>query len=430
MQTKLSAALVRRVTEQEPPARDTSYFDVIVPRLALRTKPPRHPGGRWASLFFVRYTAPNGSERRIKIGDPGTMTLEAARAAAKATLALADRGGDPASDKADARASWTVRQAAEAYLASPEFLRKTAKTQSCDRGTIVNHIVHRLGPTKLADLDVPAVRRLLRAVESDSRKNKRKRRLGGAGAARKMARVLSSLCTWAVGEGQLERNPLIGNLRLDGDGSRDTVLTEPEQYTALLAAMDRLVADGKLRALSRAFITVAAFTAMRRGELQALRWGQVDLAQRRITLVGTKGAKLARSGPKFETLSLPPLAAAALAAIRPTEAGDAEQVFVPRRGKLMEVNRDWQAVRTAAGLPTDLALHGLRHSVGTVAVMAGLSGPEVQKLLRHRNISTTAKYVHLADRTRLQDRAMAAMVPGDAAPEDLLPLRRPAARER
>ena len=40
-------------------------------------------------------------------------------------------------------------------------------------------------------------------------------------------------------------------------------------------------------------------------------------------------------------------------------------------------------------------------------IMAGLTTAEVQKLLRHRNISTTAKYVHLADRARLQDRAVA-----------------------
>jgi site-specific recombinase XerD len=43
--------------------------------------------------------------------------------------------------------------------------------------------------------------------------------------------------------------------------------------------------------------------------------------------------------------------------------------------------------------------------------MAGLSLPEVQRLLRHRNITTVQKYIHLADRARLQDRAMAAVAP-------------------
>jgi site-specific recombinase XerD len=41
-------------------------------------------------------------------------------------------------------------------------------------------------------------------------------------------------------------------------------------------------------------------------------------------------------------------------------------------------------------------------------VIAGLSQPEVQRLLRHRNVSVTSRYIHLAERqVRLQDRATA-----------------------
>jgi integrase len=114
-------------------------------------------------------------------------------------------------------------------------------------------------------------------------------------------------------------------------------------------------------------------------------------------------------------VSLHLFAAATLAAIRPDGAADDEQVFVPQRGARIEINRDWLRVRERAGLPADLTLHGLRHSVGTVAVIAGLSGPEMKKLLRHRSISTTTKYIYLADRLRLQDRAMDGVVPKERA---------------
>jgi integrase len=125
-------------------------------------------------------------------------------------------------------------------------------------------------------------------------------------------------------------------------------------------------------------------------------------------LRGTKGSKLAKSGPKLEHMSLPWRAAEALAAIRPEDAGPHDLVFVPMRGERMSVNYDWNRIRDAAGLPADLTLHGLRHSVGTAAVIAGLSLPEVQRLLRHRNISVTSRYIHLAERqARLQDRATA-----------------------
>lgn len=419
MQMRLTAALVRELTQEQAPTKETVIFDTVLPRFALRLKPPRpSQPERWAGWYFVRYVGPDGRERKCRVGSPATMDLDVARKAARAALRRADEGGDPAADKAAARAAWTVREAVEAYLASPDFQRKSDKTRLCDAATLTNHVVHRLANEKLNSLDVPAVKRLARAVEHDTRYNNRKRRLGGSGAARKTVRVLSAVLTWVVGEGRLAGNPIIGNLRLDGDGVRETVLTEPSQYAALLQAMDELVASGKLRLQSRAFLIVAAFTGMRRDELRKLRWDQVDLSERRITLRDTKGARLARGGVKTESVSLPPIATAALAGIRPDDAAPEERVFVPVRGDVIEINRTWTLVRSAAGLPADLALHGLRHSVGTVAIMAGMSLPEVQRLLRHRSVGTTSRYVHLADRARLQDRAMAAMAPQF---EDLTP---------
>jgi hypothetical protein len=52
-------------------------------------------------------------------------------------------------------------------------------------------------------------------------------------------------------------------------------------------------------------------------------------------------------------------------------------------------------------------------------VLSGLTAPEVQQLLRHRDISTSARYIHLADlvTSRLQDRATAYVTEGLGAPK-------------
>jgi integrase len=423
---KLTAALVRRYTEQEPPARETVIWDAALPRFALRVRPPRASGAPCPSVYLVQWRGADGRGGKQVVGTPATHTLDQAREAAKAVLRRVDAGANPNSEKAAQRAVWTFREAADAYVASAEFAKKTAKVRAGDRATLTNHIVPRLGREKLPAIDVPLVRRLLRGIEGDQRTNRRKRRLGGPGAARKAVRLLSAMLTWAVHEGRLATNPIIGNLRLTGDGTRETVLERPEQYAALLGAMDLLVAEGALRAPSRAFIILAAATGLRRGEIQALRWGQIDLAARRITLTSSKGAKLAKGGPRTEKVSLPPVAAAALAAICPAGIPAAQQVFMPRRGRAYEINRDWLTVRAAAGLPADLTLHGLRHSIGTQGVLAGLSVAEVQKLLRHRNITTAAKYIHLAEGAmgRLQDRAIDHLMPAGNAPASVLPLRR------
>jgi integrase len=426
MRDKLTAALVRRYTEQEPPVRETVIWDVALPRFALRVRPPRTSGASWPSAYLAQWRGADGHGGKQVIGTPATHTLEQAREAAKAVLRRVDAGGNPNAEKAAARTAWTVREAADAYVASAEFAKKTAKVRAGDQATLTNHIMYRLGREKLSAIDVPMIRRLLRAIEGDQRINRRKRRLGGPGVARKAVRLLSAVLTWAVHEGRLATNPIIGNIRLTGDGERETVLDRPEQYAALLATLDQLVVDGKLRAYSRVFIVLSAATGLRRSEIQNLTWKQVDLAARRITLTTSKGAKLTRGGPKIEKVSLPPAAAAALAAIRPENVPNEQQVFVPQRGRFYEINRDWLTVRTAAGLPADLTLHGLRHSIGTQGILAGLSVAEVQKLLRHRNISTAAKYIHLAEAAtgRLQDRAIEHLMPASNASAPVLPLRR------
>jgi integrase len=389
-----------------------SYFDVEVPRLALRVKPPRRPRQRnWAALYFVRYIGPDGRERRMKVADPRTVSLEDARKAAREKLAVVDRGGDPAAEKTALRRQWTVKEAVEAFLLSPGFSHKTPKVQTGHAATLRLHVAHRLGSKLIGEIDVSAVKWLLHQVETDTRRNARKHRLGGAGAARKTARVLSALLTWCADEGQIQANPLIGRLRLDGDGERHTVITSPEDYARLFSTMDGMVEEGVLRPAVRALFITAALTGMRRGELQELKWGQVNLSERRLTLNNTKGAKLAKRGVRTETVSLPTFTAEVLAELKPSDAGDNDRVFTPHHGERIEVNRDWLRVRDRAGLPANLVLHSLRHSAGTVAVMSGLSAPEVQKLLRHRNINTTAKYIHLADEARLQDRALGHLSP-------------------
>lgn len=202
----------------------------------------------------------------------------------------------------------------------------------------------------------------------------------------------------------------------------------------MFTAMGSMVAAGTLRPAVRAFFVLVASTGLRRGEAQGLRWGQVNLDRRQITLSGTKGARLAqrrgRAGSKIEIVGLPPVAAAALAEIMPEKPDPSALVFVPAQGQQLSVNRDWIAVRKAAGLPADLTLHGLRHSVGTVGAIAGMSMPELQALLRHRQPGTTARYIHMAQMAGgLADKAMSGVLPPLEAPSaDVVPLRQGARR--
>jgi integrase len=406
MGEKFSRAFVQRVVFDVPPTRDRTYSDVELKRHILRVRLPQRPGEAWWASYGIRYTLKNGRKTTMMTCNARTVEPDAARAIATLELAKVDKGEDPVAARRGLRMSWTVRDLWVAYEQSAEFKRMAPLTRKAVGSAFKNHLLHRVGGERIADLELPAVNRVLREVTADKRLNSRLRRMGGAGASRKVAKCLSSALSWAVSQGELQRNELIGGLRLPGDVMREVVITTPEEYVSFLTALDTLVAAGKLRLQSSVFLTCAAFTGLRRGELQTLTAGQVDLANRRLKLLASKGARLAKKGVRAEMVSLPPIAAAALAQIISPDAAAGDLVFVPRQGKLLEINRDWQRVRAQAKLPAKLTLHGLRHSFATSAVLAGLSGPEVQALLRHRDATMSSRYIHLAQLTqlRLQDR--------------------------
>ena len=64
---------------------------------------------------------------------------------------------------------------------------------------------------------------------------------------------------------------------------------------------------------------------------------------------------------------------------------------------LFSVQAMWGRIRKQAGI-TDVRIHDLRHSFASFMIKNGVSLFEVSKLLGHRNINTTMRYAHLADK--------------------------------
>jgi integrase len=136
----------------------------------------------------------------------------------------------------------------------------------------------------------------------------------------------------------------------------------------------------------RTLVPVLLNTGLRRGEALALRWGDVDLAQRRLTVrASTAKTGTARHIPLNQT------AYQALTAQR----GDAE----PLPGVLVwgqrEFRRSWASLLRRAKVE-NFRVHDCRHHFASRLVQAGVGLNEVRELLGHSDLRMTLRYAHLA----------------------------------
>jgi len=225
---------------------------------------------------------------------------------------------------------------------------------------------------------------------------------------RSLSRHLSTLRAffrWACREGLLEKNPARGlpAPRVGRSLPRAMTLADTEQ---LLSSEDDA---GSFPQRERALFELLYATGLRVSEVAGLDLEDVDFSSRlvRVTGKGRKERIVPFGEPAQEALSeYLPARAAVLAAnpdAREGESGEALFVNV-RAGRLTtrSMARLLKRRLAAAGLPTDLSPHALRHTFATHLLQAGADLRAIQELLGHASLSTTQKYTHL-DAARLAE---------------------------
>ncbi len=169
----------------------------------------------------------------------------------------------------------------------------------------------------------------------------------------------------------------------------------PEQVMALVraAASEQ---DGAL-------YQVAAFTGLRRGELLALRWRDVDFERQAIRVQGNyaHGEVVTPKSGHGRAVPMVPEVAQVLARLDQREhfTGRDDVVFAGEAGDHLDGSALRWRFKTAvelAGLPP-LRFHDLRHTFGSLAIN-NASIIQVQAWLGHADIDTTMRYLHHKDR--------------------------------
>ncbi len=174
-------------------------------------------------------------------------------------------------------------------------------------------------------------------------------------------------------------SPIVKGLKLPEGPGRTLQVTIADVHKLIDAA--RLTRNKKLSA----FIAVAATTGLRKGSLQGLSWGQVDLKARTIDVAMTKNGTPMRS-------VFPVWVATELARIRPDNPEPDMPVFGTK-----DFRKAWEATLEYASIPGSeyWTVHHLRHIAASILAQSGASIVEVMAVLNHKSPSMSLRYSHL-----------------------------------
>ncbi|MBC9207533.1 tyrosine-type recombinase/integrase [Roseomonas aerophila] len=390
------AKITKRIVDAaEPRAAEYFLWCDELPGFGLRV----YPSGRKG--YLVQYRSA-GRSRRANIGLHGRLTPDEARKEAMSLLGQVARGGDPAEERATRRKTLTVQELCERYLQAADKglilgkrgAAKKASTLASDRSRIGAHIVPLIGNRKVTDLTRADVTRFMRDVAAGKAARTIKTAKlrgksiveGGKGAATRTMGLLGGILSFAVSEGVIQANPVHG-VKRPADSRKKARLT-PETYAELGKALAKWDAEGGNSAAALA-IRLLALTGCRRGEVQKLRWSEVDTAGHALRLEDSK-----------EGASVRPVGQAVLDLLGAAAPQESDHIYIlagrdPQKpyGGLPGA---WERLAKEAGL-VGITLHTLRHSFASTAADLGYSEPTIAAMIGHSSGTITGRYVHHLD---------------------------------
>ena len=402
----INAAFVR---ECKPRAKMYEVTCEALPGFILRVLPT----GKKVALVRFRV---DGKDHREKIGLLGpSLTIDDARR--KAAMVLADVASSERDNASTGRpvagtrarseqlergpsqitgasVTGTLRSFAERYIRVHVNARLKSRTAERYRQQLREVILPYRAEGLPADAPVFGDRdwRSIRRSEINELHSSMK---ATPGAANNMLATISSLFTWILEDLELDhlKNPAFGITHFPVK-KRERFLTpdERQRLQAVINAGLRIGRNrkGHLHIASVWTFDLLALTGRRRDEIVTLKWEMVNWEHKFLDLPDTKGGQL-----KVE------VSAHVINLLRHIheQTGKPSIGYVlrgPKGTRLRSINRTWENVRTAAGLP-DVRLHDLRHSFASDALMSGVPLAVVGKMLGHKHDRTTQRYAHLAN---------------------------------
>jgi integrase len=185
---------------------------------------------------------------------------------------------------------------------------------------------------------------------------------------------------WKLVDGE---NPFTG-ITLFQEKPRERFLSKEEAIKLLTKLNEEAVTEEGI--ILKDFISLSLFTGIRKANLMALEWSDVDFVHGTLTIPDTKNGtkqELAMGGHEISIL--------AARKARQERDGCDERFVFPGSGKtghLMDLKKSWTSFRNRAGL-ADVTIHDLRRSLGASMANANVNIALVKAALHHKDMKTT-----------------------------------------
>jgi integrase len=381
-------------------AADKAYivYDADLKGFGLRVAPS---GVKTWQVEYRPY--PGGRDvpkRRMALGSTTTLTPDEARRKAREILNAAGKGDDPARERGAKRRELKITDLIDLYEQEGCYVLRGVrqgqpmkpKTKTYTLARLRNHVVPLLGTRRVSEVTATDIERMVRDIAAgktakDEKKAGKRGRVivrGGDGAARKVARDLSALFTFAIRRKLRADNPCETAAIRKTDNRRTRYLSIDE-VKRLGKALETLRAEGvNPKALDIARLW--ALTGCRRDEIAALKWSEVDVERACLVLEDSKTGESVR-----------PLAAPALALLASLPRYDKTPYVFPAttgKGHFQGTKRIWPKAIELAQLP-GVTPHTLRHTLGSAAISTGETLAMTGAILGHSNHRSTAIYAHV-----------------------------------
>jgi integrase len=335
---------------------DRIEWDKKLPGFGLRT---RNGKRTWILQYKI-----GDRNRRIKLGGPELSRDKAFKLAqaekGKLASAKLGHGDDPATDRDRRRAESKPKATAlvsiiPAYLDARRGGLKDSTYEAQDRHLNEHwRALHGLPINNVTRADVAST---LTTITNGR----------GPIAANRARATLSKFYVWAIGEGICDHNPVVGTNKRDESDPRERSLSDAEVARVWLAAPDNDY--GRI-------LKLILLTGCRRDEVGGLKWSEIDLDARTITLP--------RDRTKNHQEHIVPLSDAAMTIVAGIEHRDRDYVFGrTRNGGFSGWSKSKAEFDEVVKIKENWTLHDLRRTVRTGLGKLGIQPHIAEAALNH-----------------------------------------------